>query len=1008
MRKLTKLFAAILFAFSYQSAFAQSQVLPPIQFNGGVDFDRPCTDIADSRACNGENMLPDSNGTLAPRNGTKQWISQSVSTEPFSALYVAYIATGTKTVRVVTGVSGDSIYISTLASPAWKKAYSGLYTRNQQFSFAVARGLIYMTGDALTDPIFRYDVLIDSFAPVFLGTVTTSANFYAKYLLYTQNYMIAANIRDVRDLALTNSSTYYDDRFHYSGILEPSSFTATRFESISSGDGDMITGVTDKFGKVEFYKQNSIHELSFTNLDLVGAGGDQAIVRIVSGYGNIMTQSPESFDDFDIMFSKDGLIRWDGGRRSRLNIQDERLIQSRNVQDTLRKLVREKKYKNAMLRYYAKRNWLIFSYEHPERFPKGRQNSVLICNLLTGEWYPQRNLLMASASFFDGPGDTGEMIFGDSMDGRVHLFDQETRSDDIRNELSMDTMDSSATWVNAVRSTDTVIEGTGSLKLVLHPSLLFSSMSKVSVFPLGEWHDKSRTSKEDKLSFKVYAASIGNIQNLRIDLQIDNEERFTTEFSSVVISSFALTAGNTAWSTIEIALSSFPVKSEWLALSSETVAFSRSLTIYGIRFVSTAVGGATLYFDDIRFVQKSSDELAPVWITKQFNLGSMADKDFRQIILTREKSPDTELLIDVLTGVGKLKNTIKIKRDIEKEIYIFGFNGTNGLAKVNSSDYEPISSTITANFNILDLKNGVADKRFVYTSNDENHSLIKFDKNNLTVFTATFGSLGEGTSNFKIIHQIALDTKDDGKVYVIDYGNNRLKVHDKRTLQPIRVYGELGTGTTNLHAPTGVTVAGDNIFIGDDGNDRLVKLSIDTFAFISKSDLDINTMGEISLANDGEFLYAAYNKLNDKFLYFQDVVLEKRTLGNDMSLLNRIIIRPLDNVELSTWTLRPDIGLSGKYIFVSFTNDVLTNDDFYVQKLLKSDFSVVSEYKSKSPHYGVAADGLASSPIRSYEAINLKAGNDKYAQLKFYGLGLDNNFKLYSMAFVVEPKEFSE
>ena len=217
----------------------------------------------------------------------------------------------------------------------------------------------------------------------------------------------------------------------------------------------------------------------------------------------------------------------------------------------------------------------------------------------------------------------------------------------------------------------------------------------------------------------------------------------------------------------------------------------------------------------------------------------------------------------------------------------------------------------------------------------------------------------------------------------------------------------MGSGATNIHNPTGITIDEKHAWIGDDGNYKIKKFTISTFGYVTEANLDTNTIGETTLANDANYLYDAYNKVSDIALYYQDVVLEKR-LKTSLALVNRVIIRPQDSVLISTYGLRGDIALLGDFIFISFTDNINQTGSYYIQKRLKSDFSLVKEYKSSYQHFSVIGDGLAYLPSIKSEKIDLNVEQGVYLQLRYYAEDLDNNFKLFNQSFAYEQRDYIE
>ncbi len=1010
---------SLLFSLVFLPSFAGAvpELLTPIGFGKGVDYSRSCKDIADDGACDSSNMTGDRRGSASVRNGSRRFIDQDVSNNAFTSLYRTVITTAGVPINVLIGVSGDTIYYST-SDPIthWSILYRGLKTPNQKFSFATARNLIFMTGDALTDQIFKWDVPASSFSAAFLVTgATGTAVIYAKYLLWESNYLFAANIRDYKDL--TRPSTYYDDRVYYSYLLEPSSFSVDRIINVSLGDGEYITGMTTKRsvteGKavIEIYKPSSIHEMSFTQAGPIGEGGDIQLSRVAQGFGHISDSPPQNLGDWDAMFSKDGLVLWDGGRRSRLNLESEKIIFSENIRPIIQKLIDRNSYRNSIIKYYPKNKWIMFAYEDPDKFPHGTSNSVMAYDLVTGDWWPQKNWTVGSFEVMEGLNDDGRLIYGDGKDGYVHVTDDPTEADDARKEISIDPMESMTNWfgsdgISTGAAPGTVLEGTASIRLTMTPSVVFASMSKVAVLSLGEWYDKTQSSSTDKISFKVFPSTISLLQVLRVDLAVGSiNNQFDENFSSVTISSYALTGGTSQWSTVEIPLSSFTLLQSWIDISSPSLPFARNSTRFGIRFVSTSIGHLNLYFDDLRFVSAVKTPLSPERLSKRFNFGTLNDKDFIQVVLSREKNRDASFKIDAFTGFGKLGNTITIENEIPKEIFLCGYGGSTGIAKLSETDFAFLESTETASNMLFGFENGAWDGTSLFLFDAQNEKLAKITSSSLTVIVSTYGGFGTGQSSFNYVQEIAAEKKENGILMMTDHMNNRIKVHSKSDLSFIQEFGQLGTGTTSLYNPTGIDFDDKLVVVGDDGNQRIAVFDRN-FNFLYEVKLDINTIGNTSVKIDGEFIYDAYTKGSPNTPYFFDVVLEKRNKG-DGSLVTQTLVKPEGVTVDSTYTLRGSIALYSKFVIVSFNNDGFLAGTHFVQKRLKEDLSFVSEYSSPQRHFGVVGDNIAREPTFLSEKINLGVLTDPWIQLRFYAKNEQESFfKLSDMTFYAEKLNY--
>jgi len=223
------------------SAWCATSITSPINFGKGVDHAKACTEVADNAACDSQNMVGNIFGSASKRNGSVRYIGQAISTHPINSIYRASLDQGTTTKKVLLVTTMDRIYISTSDSaPVWRLLKKGLATADQHFSFANSNGKIVMTGDALTDEPFVYDIAKDSFTGLFdvqLGT--SQMRLRAKYVLAPNGYLVLGNVMDVKD-GLTGDATYYGSRVQYSLFQQISSFTYARFINIRTDDGESI------------------------------------------------------------------------------------------------------------------------------------------------------------------------------------------------------------------------------------------------------------------------------------------------------------------------------------------------------------------------------------------------------------------------------------------------------------------------------------------------------------------------------------------------------------------------------------------------------------------------------------------------------------------------------------------------------------------------------------------------------------------------------------------------
>lgn len=1004
--------------FFIKSYLFSDQPVPvgPFNFGGGYNPTTHITEIRDNQSPDMCDCVSNFDGSMEERYGNKLFIDKELSSSPIKNIYRAYASSGTTEVRIVIAINGNKIVYSTSdTNPQWIVLSSGI-TAGQNWSFTTMNNEVIMTGDKLVDDIKTFNLYTSSFMNLFdkFSVVGNSeaVKVRSKYLVKKDNYLLFINARDV-----TNGSTYYPSGVFYS-LLNLSSPIATynRFFEVRTNDGEELTGGGVMLDAVDLFKQSSAHELTFSVLNLGSLGGNQAQEEIVNGFGLKAPRTLQNLGNFYVLGSQDGIRLWDGGRRSRLNVAEESRIISNDIKVLIDKLIEKKTYEKMVCKYYKKREWLIFSYEHPDRFPKGVNNSIIVYDLRLGQWYPLCGMTAESFETFDSAGDDGTLLWGNSNDGLVYKFDQKTAIDDPPHQLIVDTMDSSSAWVgtNLDSNYDNPAEGTGSLRIGVNADVTTSSMTLMRNLNLGEYYDKVKVSKStgegfngDYLQFKVNSTSWPAITNLRIDLLVnDIASQFDGNFTSVTLATddilkfSSYTVGGTTWIICQVALSSFPIRPDWASFDSETVPFARSLFYYGLRFSLTGGGviSSSVSIDSVRVVQ----EVNPInfyRFTKLFDLGTISKKTLGELLISMEKSADSVLHIDIYNDFGKKVKTETFEPDIKKEIIVFGLVSTASISIVDDITWKIKRSTVLNSSEYYPF-NGVATKDHIFFTDRTNNRWVKMRRDNF-VIVSTFGSLGSGTTNQNTIHQIDID--ENGNVYGVDINNQRIKKHRSDNLTVITLSGSLGDNSTSYHQPTGITTDGITAFIADEGNYRWKNINVSTLGFNFSRIIDYNTIGDTTLEQDENFVYGAYNKTSEARIFYQDIALESRFKGN-LDLVNRKDIYPDDKIEQSTYSLQGDIGLRNRYSFISFAKDSLSSSpDYYIQKRLKDGFDLVSQFKTKRRIFSVIADPFSHLPS-TIDRRKPLGTEGRYIQIKYYDSGSDNRIKLINQTFLVEDK----
>ncbi len=986
--------------------FAAPTPVGPLNFGGGVNYQASPTEIADNQSPDSCNCVSNQDGSLSKIFGTERFIDQARSSYPVTSLYRAYASTGTTSRAVLLAINGSNILAATdTVNPSWVTLSSQIGV-GQHWSFVTMNNKVYMAGDGLTDNMKEYDIFSGSFTDIYNATSgSETIRIRAKYLTQKSNYLIMANVLD-----LTAGTTFYPSRFFFSRLNQPSSSTYNRFIDVRTNDGEEITGVGVNFDKTNFFKQSSIHELTFSILDLVSRGGDQSLAEVVRGFGLQSPRTLETDGDYYIIGSKDAIRIWDGGRKSRLNPADESTEISGDVKTLFDRLIKAGTYDRMVGKYYRRRNWYVLSYEDPAKFPQGMNNSVIIYDLRLKQWYPICGWLADSFATFDG--DKGDLVYGDSTDGMVYYADLEAAQDNAPKNLVIDGMDNANAWqgVSGVLNKDfeNVVEGTASLRIWVNHVVTNSSMTRMVSLPLGSWLDKTNTNLQDKLSFKFLTTSTKNLTGLRVDLEVNDgiSNQFDANFTSYTFTDFSLIKSS-AWVTLEVKLSSFPVRPDWTALDSELIPFAGTPNFYGIRFYIEGVGGSSVSIDDVRLTQNYN----PVnfyRFTKLFNFGTVAFKTLGQVLLTVDRPADSTLLMDVYNDFGKKVNTKQFAAEIPKEILVMGWVSTASIAVIDDTDFSIIRSTAFQEVDFLPL-NGVATREHIFFGDRTNDRLVKMKRNPFGVIASTFGSFGSGINNFNLLHQMCATEQtanSPARLFMVDMANQRIKEHSPDNLAFLRTVGSLGTTATSYHQATGISANNETVLVSDEGNYRFTKLDVSTLGIVGQRGADYNTIGDSSLQEDENFYYVFYNKISELSNDFQDIFLEKRDKGN-LSLVTRTRVTTQASTALSTYAAQGDLALRGRYVYVTFTDNALAlNPTFYIQKRLKSDFSLVREFTAPREILSVMGDSFSYKPSVKNEKQNLEA-EGRYVQLKFYDEGKDNYIRLINQSFIINVQDIT-
>ena len=373
-----------------------------------------------------------------------------------------------------------------------------------------------------------------------------------------------------------------------------------------------------------------------------------------------------------------------------------------------------------------------------------------------------------------------------------------------------------------------------------------------------------------------------------------------------------------------------------------------------------------------------------------------------------ETPSDGTVFVTSYNNFGDAINQETKNGGFKKELYVSGFAGIEGIAKLDSVDFSLKEATRTVQTH-ASWRSMTADKENIYPGDIYNHQLYKIPIASFTtLIVSTFGSFGSSASNYYNIFQIS---QDEERLHVVEFGNHRVKTNLKEDLSFYDSFGSIGSSTNpdKLHLPTGVAEDKNRFWIFDDGNRRILELGKSTGGFIREIKLPLNTLGNGRLLVDERFLYAFYGNHSGTSTSHTEFLLEKRDKTNPGTVISRVKISPSTVTYQLNGLIMGDPGQNDEHIFLSFTDDRNGNGLYYIQKILKEDLSLVKEYTSSLSHYAVVSNGLAYLPKRKVTQENIGFVG-QYVQVKLSEAEeLDNNFKLYTYQFLVQgpvvPKE---
>ena len=197
----------------------------------------------------------------------------------------------------------------------------------------------------------------------------------------------------------------------------------------------------------------------------------------------------------------------------------------------------------------------------------------------------------------------------------------------------------------------------------------------------------------------------------------------------------------------------------------------------------------------------------------------VADTHYNQVLIYNQEGNLLDKFGQPGRGPGEFEMPTDVVIDRDGNIYVSETGGNDRISKFDpqfsyiksfggsdageATTSRPVGMTIDAD-NTLWVADAV------------NHRLLQFSLDGELL--SRIGSIGDGLGQFRYPHDIAL--MPDGSLIVAEYGNSRLQ-QVTRDGKGVRTWGQAGWQVGQLGYPWGVAVANGKVYVVDSGNNRL-------------------------------------------------------------------------------------------------------------------------------------------------------------------------------------------
>jgi len=350
-------------------------------FSGGLNVKDSEHMIADNQCIDIKNFYFDQKGALSKRNGSKEYNTSAIDSNPILSLFRFYKSSGS--FQEFLCLSGSTLYKGDDIGGTWTSIKTGL-TAGKRCSFAVWGDLCYMWNGY--DTPMQYD-----------GTTVSDVSGSppnGKYVVFRKDRLYVAG------------DPNNPNRIYFCDTGNPTSWsTGSNYIDIRSNDGDMITGILPLGDSLVIYKNNSVWMLAGTQTS------DFFLSMVLSKVGCMAPGTLVEYHNIHIFLHRLGVFSFNGVNAQILSEKIEPRILDINATYIAK----------AAGGIYKNHYWLSLT-----KTGDTENKDTYLLNMQLGAWTYFSGLSPNVFTSWNGPTDKGELFCGDSTNGFVWQLDTGT------------------------------------------------------------------------------------------------------------------------------------------------------------------------------------------------------------------------------------------------------------------------------------------------------------------------------------------------------------------------------------------------------------------------------------------------------------------------------------------------------------------------------------------------------------------------------------------------------